>query len=107
LATTEVRSALNNVKGKTCSYTAVSPFVQTASITISDVGQSGTMCSTLTGPTAADETLLKVTALLPISGVFPFSASFGAAAVQTCTQAGSAASLIPSLAILGMIAALM
>jgi len=107
VATLAVRSALKNNIGKKCSYTVVAPFTQATSYSILAAAQNSdvTMCPAFTAPSMIDTPLVTTTALLGGLGIFGVTPSFAATATATCADTSSAASLIPSLAIMGVIVA--
>jgi hypothetical protein len=107
-----VRSAIRNNQGKTCTWTASTPYTTAYTLTLSDVGQNSdvTACPAFTAAAMDDETTLKNLVKSgndsPM-GVTPFGpVPFGAAATVTCKQASGVAALVPSLFILGLIASL-
>lgn len=104
--TPAVRSAINALKLKTCTWAAAGGY-QASSITITDIAQSTAdlvACPAYTMPTAMDANTALTTAAR--DGNFhnswkPFDGTTNA----VCTAASNdAASLIPSLAVLGLIA---
>jgi len=89
------KNAINNQQGKTCKWTAVAPFTQPISFSVGTVAQSAD-CPAMTPASPADLTAL--TAFLALTGqVDPTS-------TVTCQTSGVSA-LMPSLAFLGLIAA--
>jgi len=100
-----VRSALKNNIGKTCKWATTSTGFSTNAFTLSigAAAQSATDCPAFTAADkAVDEAALTKAAADKLF-------SFGLAAIEgtpviTCTQASGAASFLPSLAILGLIA---
>jgi len=105
-----VRSAVKNNQGKTCTWTASTPYSTAYSLTINDVAQNSVVaeCPAFAAVTADDEKNLKDIVAAGNAnppGVSPFGGvPFGAAAVVTCKQASGVAALVPSLFVLGLIA---
>jgi len=82
----------------------VTPYTYSYSLTINAAAQASTTCAALTaGDPVADPAALTVAAALGLfsGGLIPFA---GVPTV-TCTQASGANALMPSLAIMGLIAA--
>ena len=107
-----VRSAIRNNQGKTCTWTATTPYTTAYSISITDVGQSSDVasCPAFAAAGMDDETTLKnmiKSGNDSPMGITPFGpVPFAAAATVTCKQASGVAALVPSLFLLGLIAAL-
>jgi len=108
IASLATRSALKNTVGKKCTYTTVAPYTQATSYSILAAAQSSdvALCPAFTAPNMIDTPLVTTTALLGFTGIFGVSPSFALTATATCAEASGAASLIPSLAIMGVIVAL-
>jgi len=103
--TPAIRSALKNKIGQTCTWPAMAPYTQAASLTITDVAQSSDLANCPAYAAASADDVATLTAAgkggsFGGSSMLPFDGAVG-----TCMQAAGAASLIPSLAILGLIAA--
>jgi len=107
-----VRSAIKNNQGKTCTWTASTPYTTAYTLTILDVGQNSdvTSCPAMTAASMDDETTLKnivASGIASPMGVTPFGVvPFGTGATVACKQASGVAALVPSLFILGLIASL-
>jgi len=98
-----VRSALRNNVGKTCKWATTSAGFSTNafSLSIGAASQSADCPAFTAADKAADEAALTTAAA---NRLFSGLAAIEGAPVVTCTQASGAASLLPSLAILGLIA---
>jgi len=99
------RSALHNNVGKTCTWAQVSPFTYSFSLTINAASESATTCAAFTAPDpVADPAALTVASQTQLFGnPVPFT---GAPTVTCTTPSSGADALIPSLALLGVFAAL-
>jgi len=106
--TVGVRSAITNLKGKTCTWSAMGGYAQDFKATMADAGQNSnlTTCTALAAASANDEAELSKAEVRPF-----FGNAFGDAAAAKCdttaTPSGnSAAAFVPGAAFL-VVAALM
>jgi len=109
--TAALRSALYNNVGKTCSWAAATPFTSGASLTINAVAQSADTvnCPAFAAASALLDPVTITTAITVggVAGPVPFfgQAAFSSTSVATCaTQGSGVAELLPSVALLGLIA---
>lgn len=101
----DARTALKNSVGSTCKWAIVAPYTTAFSVEIKAYSQA-TDCSaipTVIDATADNAALGKLAKDRGFWNLLPFDAV--AIPAITCTKASGAASLIPSLALLGLIAA--
>jgi hypothetical protein len=102
----DVRSALKNLQGNTCKWTKGAGFLNEYSITINTIAVSATMCDVTMPNKATDEAALTTAAQ---KGTFAGAgAVFDVGATITCVKASNGgAAVIPSLAISGLIVAML
>jgi len=100
------KSALKNNVGKTCKWAIATPYTTAYSLTISSVAQATDCPVFATADKTADEGLISTLVKNQgLGNLKPFDSTTVPAI--TCTvQAAGAGSLIPSLALLGLIAAI-
>jgi len=102
-----VRSAITNYKGQTCTWAAMNMYNQSFKATMMDAGQSATgNCSALNAPSAMDMTVLTSPQVRPF-----FMNAYAPAASPNCMMSptaapgkNSAASLVPGVAFLVAVA---
>jgi len=104
LATQTARSALVNSVGQTCTWTAASPYAQAYSFTVVDAGQNSA-CPATDAAGSMDGTNVQSTIMGSSTGSF-FGLQAPAAGTATCMKASSASEFLPSLLVLGLVAAL-
>jgi hypothetical protein len=94
------RSALKNSVGKSCTWAATAGYASPFTFALKSVEQNS-QCGTFAAP-SMDDTKAVTTALF--EGVAGIPKPFASVdVVPTCTQASSAAALVPGLAILGFV----
>jgi len=101
----DVRSALKNLQGQTCTWAKGTGFANTYSLTINTIALSATSCDATAANKVNDETALTTAAQ---KGTFAGGVVFDVGATVTCVKASNGgAAVIPSLAVSGLIFAML
>jgi hypothetical protein len=103
----DVRSALKNLQGNTCTWTK-GTFANAYSLTINTIAVSTTMCDVTAANKASDEAALTTAAQKGTFANWGVKDVFETGATVTCVKASNGgAAVIPSLAISGLIVAML